>query len=68
METPLDVCAQRDPKKLYAKALRGEIKNFTGIDSSYEPPESPELRIDTSHLELRAAVECLYAELEKAGL
>lgn len=45
--TPLDVCEQRDPKGLYKKARKGEIMNFTGIDSEYEPPENPELSIDT---------------------
>ncbi|MCX7515318.1 sulfate adenylyltransferase subunit CysN [Frateuria sp. STR12] len=48
VDTPLDVCAQRDPKGLYAKARAGEIKNFTGIDSPYEAPEDPELRLDTT--------------------
>jgi len=45
VDTPLDVCEQRDPKGLYKKARAGEIKNFTGIDSSYEPPENPEIRL-----------------------
>lgn len=45
VDTPLDVCEERDPKKLYAKARRGEIRNFTGIDSPYEVPEHPELVI-----------------------
>jgi bifunctional enzyme CysN/CysC len=48
VDTPLEVAEQRDPKGLYAKARRGEIKNFTGIDSPYERPESPELTIDTT--------------------
>jgi len=43
MDTPLAVCEDRDPKQLYQKARRGEIKNFTGIDSPYEVPEHPEL-------------------------
>ena len=42
VDTPLDVCVARDPKGLYAKAKAGQLKNFTGIDSAYEPPESPE--------------------------
>src|SRR6266550_4396718 len=46
--TPLEVCEQRDKKGLYAKARRGEIKNFTGIDDPYEPPSNPELTIDTT--------------------
>lgn len=48
MNTPLAVCESRDPKGLYQKARRGEIKNFTGIDSAYEPPESPEIVLNTA--------------------
>ena len=48
VDTPLAVAEARDPKGLYKKARRGEIKNFTGIDSPYEPPENPEIRIDTT--------------------
>jgi bifunctional enzyme CysN/CysC len=48
VDTPLAVAEQRDPKGLYAKARRGELTNFTGIDSPYESPEDPEVRIDTS--------------------
>ena len=47
MDTPLNVCEQRDTKGMYAKARRGEIKGFTGIDDPYEPPESPEIVLDT---------------------
>jgi bifunctional enzyme CysN/CysC len=46
--TPLPECEQRDPKGLYIKARRGEIKDFTGVDAPYEPPPNPELRVDTS--------------------
>ena len=45
MDTPLEICEQRDPKGLYKKARAGEIKEFTGIDSPYEIPESPEIKI-----------------------
>lgn len=45
MDTPLQVAEQRDPKGLYQRARRGEIKNFTGLDSSYEVPDSPEIRL-----------------------
>jgi bifunctional enzyme CysN/CysC len=48
--TPLSVAEERDPKGLYRKARRGELTNFTGIDSPYEPPEHPELTIDTTAL------------------
>jgi len=50
IDTPLDVAEQRDPKGLYKKARRGELRNFTGIDSPYEAPEQPEIRIDTTKL------------------
>lgn len=45
VEAPLDVCEQRDPKGLYKKARAGQLKNFTGIDDPYEPPENPELTL-----------------------
>jgi bifunctional enzyme CysN/CysC len=48
VDTPLDVCIARDPKGLYAKALRGEIRRFTGIDSPYEPPNAPDLHLQTA--------------------
>ena len=47
VDTPLDVCEQRDTKGLYAKARRGEITGFTGIDDPYEPPQHPEIKLDT---------------------
>ena len=49
VDTPLEVCEQRDPKGLYAKARAGQLKNFTGIDSPYEPPESAEVHLDGAH-------------------
>lgn len=54
--TPLSTCEQRDPKGLYRKARAGEIRNFTGIDSDYEVPESPELVIDTLLLSVDESV------------
>jgi bifunctional enzyme CysN/CysC len=59
VDTPLDVAEARDPKHLYAKARRGEIRNFTGIDSPYEPPEAPELRIGTTATSPGAAVDLI---------
>ena len=47
VDTPLEICEQRDSKGLYAKARRGEIEDFTGISDPYEPPLHPELRLDT---------------------
>lgn len=47
VNTPLEICEQRDPKGLYARAKRGEILNFTGIDDPYEPPVTPEISLET---------------------
>ncbi|PBB44065.1 adenylyl-sulfate kinase [Mesorhizobium sp. WSM3866] len=47
VDTPFEECARRDPKGLYARALSGEIKNFTGVDSPYETPENPEIHLET---------------------
>ena len=55
--TPLEECERRDVKGLYAKARRGEIKDFTGITSPFEAPESPALGIDTTNLSVEEAVE-----------
>lgn len=55
VDAPLAECEKRDPKGLYAKARRGELKNFTGIDSAYERPENPELIVDT---QARSPAEC----------
>ncbi len=55
VSTPLDVCEKRDVKGLYAKARKGEITNFTGLDSPYEAPESPDITIDTTKVSLDEA-------------
>ena len=47
VDSPVEECARRDPKGLYARALNGEIKNFTGVDSPYEAPEKPEIHLKT---------------------
>jgi adenylyl-sulfate kinase len=57
MATPLSVCEERDPKGLYKKARQGNIKNFTGIDSAYEPPESPEITLNTAECDVEACAE-----------
>jgi bifunctional enzyme CysN/CysC len=64
VDTPLEVAEARDVKGLYAKARAGELKNFTGIDSPYEPPETPEIRIDTTLVEATEAAETITAWLE----
>ena len=57
LDVPLETAEERDPKGLYKKARRGEIPNFTGIDSPYEPPVDPELSISTADLSLEQCVE-----------
>ena len=52
VDTPLDVCENRDVKGMYAKARRGEIQGFTGIDDPYEEPENPEIRLETTKVSL----------------
>ena len=68
VDTPLTVAEQRDPKGLYAKARRGELPNFTGIDSPYEPPKHPELRLDTTTLTADEAADAVLARLEQLGV
>ncbi|UEP47208.1 sulfate adenylyltransferase subunit CysN [Burkholderia ambifaria] len=63
VDTPLAIAEERDPKGLYKKARRGELKHFTGIDSPYEPPARPELRIDTVAESPEAAAERIVAYL-----
>jgi bifunctional enzyme CysN/CysC len=67
VDAPLSVAEERDPKGLYKKARRGEIKNFTGIDSPYEAPEAPEIRIDTTTLAPEGAAEQVLAALRERG-
>jgi bifunctional enzyme CysN/CysC len=68
VDTPLEVAEQRDVKGLYKKARRGELKNFTGIDSPYEAPESPELQLTTPQLSLDAAADAVIATLRLRGV
>ena len=64
----LDVCESRDPKGLYAKARSGAIKEFTGISSPYEAPDTPELKIDTGAQELAQSVEVVIKALQDKGV
>jgi bifunctional enzyme CysN/CysC len=68
VDTPLGVAEERDPKGLYKKARRGELKNFTGIDSPYEAPENPDLRIDTTATSSEAAADLVVSYLEAKGI
>jgi bifunctional enzyme CysN/CysC len=67
VSTPLAVAEQRDPKGLYAKARRGEIKNFTGIDSDYEQPEKAEIVVDTSVNSAEACADAIIEWLDTNG-
>ncbi|MEN0048659.1 MAG: adenylyl-sulfate kinase, partial [Bacteroidota bacterium] len=60
INTPLEICEQRDVKGLYKKARKGEIKGFTGIDSPYEAPENPAFEIKTADLTIEESVNQLY--------
>jgi bifunctional enzyme CysN/CysC len=68
VDTPLSIAEERDTKGLYKKARRGEIKNFTGIDSPYEEPEAPEIRIETAAVSAEEAAERIISELERMGV
>jgi len=68
VDAPLAVAEQRDPKGLYRKARRGELANFTGIDSPYEAPEHPEIHIDTTAMDAADAAERVVEHLRTAGL
>jgi bifunctional enzyme CysN/CysC len=68
VDTPMEVAEERDPKGLYAKARRGELANFTGIDSPYEPPEHAEVRLDTTDLSAEECAVQVVQELEQRGM
>ncbi|PYT00882.1 MAG: adenylyltransferase [Acidobacteria bacterium] len=67
VSTPLEVCEQRDPKGLYAKARKGDIENFTGIDDVYEPPSSPAITIDTINFSAEENARSILAFLHEHG-
>jgi bifunctional enzyme CysN/CysC len=68
VDTPLDVAEQRDVKGLYGKARRGELTNFTGIDSPYEAPENPEIHIDTTVTSPEEAAQQVVDRLRDRGI
>jgi bifunctional enzyme CysN/CysC len=68
VDAPLDECERRDPKGLYAKARRGELTNFTGIDSPYEPPDSPEVHLHTALHTPDECVDSIYRALISSGV
>ena len=65
VKASLDACEQRDPKGLYAKVRKGEIHQFTGIDSPYEPPTAPHIVLDTEKLTVEEAVQLIVSYLKK---
>jgi bifunctional enzyme CysN/CysC len=68
VDTSLAVAEARDPKQLYRRARRGELANFTGVDSAYERPDNPEITVDTSTMSADAAAEMIIARLAALGL
>jgi adenylylsulfate kinase len=67
INTPLEVCEQRDVKGLYKRARAGEIKDMTGVDDPYEPPEAPDIVVDAVRLSARESAEFIVRELERLG-
>lgn len=65
IDTPLEICESRDPKGLYKKARAGEIKHFTGIDSEYQAPESPEIHIKTADKSIEECAEQIVQALKE---
>jgi bifunctional enzyme CysN/CysC len=68
VDTPLEICEQRDPKGLYRKARRGELPNFTGLDSPYERPETPELALDALNERAEDLADHVIAFLQRRGV
>lgn len=68
VNTPLAVCIERDVKGMYKKAMAGEIKNFTGIDDPYEPPQAAELILETAAETARQSAARILARVEQLGL
>jgi len=67
VDTPLETCEARDPKGMYAKARAGEISGFTGVDDPYEPPTSPELRLQPEHGDAAAQATAVLALLDQVA-
>lgn len=67
IDTPLAVCEQRDPKGLYKKARAGQIKNFTGIDSAYEPPKNADIHVHTENKSVEECAEFIVNQLSQLG-
>jgi bifunctional enzyme CysN/CysC len=68
VDTPLEICEQRDPKGLYKKARRGELRNFTGLDSPYERPETPELILESFNQQPEGLADHVITFLQRRGV
>lgn len=68
VDTPLEECERRDTKGLYAKVRRGELKNFTGVDSPYEAPENPEIHLLTTDISASACVNYILQAIQKTTI
>jgi adenylylsulfate kinase len=68
IDAPLSECKRRDPKGLYKKAEKGEIKNFTGVDSAYERPENPDIKINTMANDIDSCVKQILEYLARKGI
>ena len=68
VDTPLEICKQRDIKGHYKKALAGKLAGFTGVDSPYEPPENPEIIIKTENCGIDTAADLIIAYLRETGI
>ncbi len=67
IDTPMSVCEQRDPKGLYKRARAGEVKDFTGIDSNYDMPKSPEIHVKTAEKSIAECAQQIVSHLAKQG-
>src|SRR4029077_4234785 len=68
VDTPFAECERRDPKGLYRRARDGKLKNFTGIDSAYEPPGDPDIHIRTPEMTVEQEVDLIIAALQARGV
>jgi len=67
VECPLEVCMERDSRGLYQRAMAGEIESFTGISDPYEPPQNPEIVVNTAQQSLEESVQVILGRLEELG-
>lgn len=67
ISTPLEICRQRDPKGMYARAQQWQMTQFTGVSGTYEAPAQPDIVIDTAHCEIEASIGALLAQLRRVA-